>query len=77
MDPIPLKENSQFVCWCCGQMLSSKFSQKYGPRNEYTICGSCVGTLAVVDTRLTQITRTGKLGDELTANSKDVPDDEK
>lgn len=63
-------------CWMCDEVSEVPLTQGFGTDDERRICGICVGTLAVVNNRLNQITRHGQLQDELTA-STNIPEDER
>lgn len=60
-------------CWCCNEIRSPLFTKGFGTTNEVKLCGSCVGTLAAIDSRLSEISRSGKLSKFLTADTADVP----
>lgn len=62
-----------FACWCCEEIRSPLFTKGFGTTNQIKICGSCIGTLASIEARLTEISRSGKLADYLTANDANVP----
>jgi uncharacterized protein CbrC (UPF0167 family) len=65
--------SNYFACWCCEEKTSPLFTKGFGTTDEIKICGSCIGTLASIEARLTEITRSGKLADYLTAKDLSVP----
>lgn len=69
--------NKSFKCWCCDEVKSPLFTKGFGTEHEIKLCGSCVGTMAAVDCRLTEIAKYGKLSKLLTADTADVPNCEK
>lgn len=69
--------SKHFTCWCCEEVTSPLFTKGFGTENEIKVCGSCIGALASVDARLTEISRSGKLADYLTAKDSSVPTCEK
>lgn len=65
--PKPIK------CWCCGEEGSCHYIKDFETNEKHTICGPCVGLLAVIESRLNTITRSGCLPPDLTAKGKNVP----
>jgi hypothetical protein len=65
--------SKNFKCWCCSETRSPLFTKGFGTTNEVKLCGSCIGALAAIDSRLSEISRCGKLSKFLTADTADVP----
>lgn len=67
----------KYICWCCEEEAYPVFTKGFGTEREIKLCGSCVGDFAVIESRLNQITRSGKLSPDFTADGPDVPECEK
>ena len=64
-------------CWVCKSQSGPFYIKGYGTENEFKLCGSCIGIMAAVESRLFTISRCGKLDDYFTAKGENVPSCEK